>query len=448
MRWPFLLLLIAPIAGAAGAPIPTFSKDVAPILYKHCAGCHRPNDIAPMSLITYKEARPWAKSIREAVVKRAMPPWHADSRYGHFSNDPRLTDAEIATIRGWVDQGSPEGDPADLPKAPQFEEGWKIGKPDLVIDIGEDHRIDPTGPDEYTYFTVPTNFKEDRWVKAVELRPGNRKVVHHAHVWSTVDPAPGAKQTAKKKDWATTFMYRDGQLTHMKPDAPVQDDGCAVQDAGNFWGRREGQNGILGSYLPGRGPDQYAEGTAKLIPAGAKLTFQIHYSRTTGKTEFDRTEVGFVFAPPPARPLKRMDISNYLFRIPAGNPSHEVTECHTFDKDIELLSLTGHMHYRGKDMRFDLVRPNGRQETLLFISHYSFAWQTIYRLAEPVFIEKGSRLKITAHFDNSANNKWNPDPSKTIRWGEPSNEEMMDGWLEYVDASPRAGDSISSSGTP
>jgi len=410
----------------------TFSKDVAPILYRRCVSCHRAGDIAPMSLLTYKEARPWAASIREAVVLRKMPPWHADPAYGHFANDVRLSDTEIETIRTWVTTGAVEGDPQDLPPAPQFNDAWHIGKPDLVIDIGQDYRVEGEGPDEYVYFTVPTNFTEDRWVSAVELQPGNRKVVHHAHVF--LNNESGDKKD-KKTDSATGYMYHEGKLSHMKPDAPVKNDGCAVIDAGNYWGRRQGQNGILGSYLPGKAADAYPAGTAKLIPAGSKLTFQVHYSRTTGKAEIDRTHVGFIFAPgPPERPLRRMDISNYLFLIPAGEANQEVTECHDFDKDIDLLSLTAHMHFRGKDMRFDLQRPGSKErETLLFVPNYDFAWQTIYRLDQPVHIPKGSHLIITAHFDNSPNNRRNPDAGKTIRWGEPSNEEMMDGWLEYVD---------------
>lgn len=411
----------------------TYTKDVAPILFSRCAGCHRPGDIAPMALLSYKETRPWAKAIREAVVRRTMPPWHADPHYGKFANDARLSEAEIATIRGWVDGGAPEGNPADLPPLPQFADGWKMGKPDLVVDIGEDFKVAAEGADEYTSFTVPAGFAEDRWVVAAELRPGNRKVVHHAHVWISADPKPGVKVEPRKKDWAATFMYREAKLGHIKPDAPVIDDGCSVDNAGNFWGRREGMNGILASYLPGKEPDTYPAGTAKLVPAGAKLTFQLHYSRT-GKDETDRTQVGFIFAKaPPERPLKRMDVSNYLFQIPAGAGSHQVTECHTFDKDVDILSLTAHMHYRGKDMRFEVIRPGGGRETLLYVPNYNFAWQTVYRLKEPARIERGSRLVITAHFDNSANNRWNPDPSRTVRWGEPSNEEMMDGWLEYVD---------------
>jgi len=222
----------------------------------------------------------------------------------------------------------------------------------------------------------------------------------------------------------------------MRLDAPVKNDGCSVSDAGNEGAFLSNEGGtMMGSYLPGRGPDVYPEGTAKLLPAGSKLTFQIHYSNRTGSNQSDRTEVGFKFASKaPDHPLHRIDISNYLFEIPPGAEEQEVSECHTFDKSIKIYSLVAHMHYRGKDMRFDLLRPDGERQTLLFVPHYSFQWQQIYRLEEPILVEQGSRLIITAHFDNSANNRWNPDPRKVIRWGEPSYEEMMDGWVEYIDA--------------
>lgn len=437
MKLAVVIGAAAQLAAATFGATPTYSKDVAPILFARCAGCHQPDDIAPMSLLSYKETRPWAKAIREAVVKRTMPPWHADPHYGRFANDPRLTDSEVEAIRAWVDAGAPDGDPKDLPSPPARNGGWRLGKPDVVIDIGQDFKVEPSGPDEYTNFTVPVPFAEDRWILAAELRPGNRKVVHHAHAILMTEPRPGEKRESYPKDSAAAFMYREGKLGHMRTDAPVKNDGCAVDDAGNYYGRRNGMNGILASFLPGKGPDAYPPGTAKLIPAASKLRFQLHYSRT-GKSETDRTMVGLYFAPkPPDRPLRRMDVSNFLFEIPAGASSQQVTECHTFDKDVELLSLTAHMHFRGKDMRFDLVRPDGRLETLLSVPSYNFAWQTTYRLTEPVKVERGSRLIITAHFDNSPNNRWNPDPSKTIRWGEPSNEEMMDGWLEYVDGPTR-----------
>lgn len=426
------------MAFGADAPV-TFNKDVAPILYARCTGCHQPGDIAPMSFLTYKETRPWAAAIREAVATRRMPPWHADPHYGKFANDMRLSEAEMATIRTWAQTGAAEGDPKDLPPAPKNDSGWKIGKPDQIIDIGQDYVVKANARDGYVNFTVPTNFKEDKWVQAVELRPGNRKVVHHAHI-SVVPPesATGPK-AERRKDVASTYIYTADGIAHMKPDAPVKNDGCTEQDSGNYFGRRGGQEGILASYLPGKGPDRYPIGTAKLIPAGSQLKFQMHYARNGKQDETDRSAVGLLFLDhPPDRPLRRMDISNLMFQIPAGASNHEVRECHTFDSDIELLSLTAHMHYRGKAMKFELEKPSGERVTLLDVPHYSFEWQQVYRFAEPIAVPKGSRLMITAHFDNSLNNAANPDATKPIRWGAPSDEEMMDGWLEYVDPKPGA----------
>ena len=417
-------------------PAPTYSKDVAPILYKNCTGCHRPNDIAPMSLLTYKDARPWAASVRQAVVQRVMPPWHADPHFGKFSNDPRLSEADIATISNWAKAGAPEGNPADLPVKPSYNDDWKIGKPDAIVDIGQDYKVENRGvPDEYVYFTVDTHFTKDTWVKAVELRPGNRRVVHHAHVWMQSPNEYKAKSDSGSS--GPNYFYKDEYgLSHIRADAPVINDSCQAQigpDAGKQLVKTD--TGPLGSYLPGKGPDIYPEGTAKLIPAGAKLKFQLHYNNTLGTPQTDRTQVGFIFADkPPEHPLLRFDASAYLFSIPPGASNHPVSTCTVFDKDVLLMSYVAHMHFRGKDMRFELVRPNGARETLLFVPHYSFAWQQIYRLARPELVEKGSRVIVTAHFDNSANNSWNPDPSKTIRWGEPSTTEMMDGWIEYIDA--------------
>ena len=439
-----LALAAVPVLAAdtPGGETPvTYSKDVAPILYKNCVGCHRPNDIAPMSLLTYKDARPWAASIRQAVVQRIMPPWHADPHFGKFANDPRLSDAEISTISAWAKQGAKEGNPADLPAPPVFNEDWKMGKPDKIVDIGQDYKVDNRAvPDEYLYFVVDPHFTKDTWVKAVELRPGNRRVVHHAHVWIEM---PENTDTQTKKDASgktvPNYVYKDQYgLAHVKEDAPVVQNGCLTEDGGDLPGRKLNDGtGPLGSYLPGKTPDVYPAGTAKLIPAGAKLKFQLHYNNTLGTPQTDRTQVGFIFADrPPEHPLRRVDSSAYLFLLPPGESNQEVSNCTTFGKDVMLMSYVAHMHFRGKDMRFEIERPNGQRETLLFVPHYSFAWQQIYRPQEPVRIEKGTRLIVTAHFDNSSNNKWNPDPTKTIRWGEPSTSEMMDGWVEYIDAAP------------
>ena len=421
--------------------------DVAPILYKHCAGCHHPNDIAPMSMLNYRETRPWAAAIRESVLSKRMPPWKADPHYGTWSNDWSLNDNEIAAVKAWVDQGSKEGDPKLVPAAPVFSSDWRIGKPDAVFSI-QPHTLMPDGPDEYEQFTVPTNFTEDRWVIAAELRPGNRKIVHHAHVF--VNPPEkqqnGKSDSAKdpQSEYAKWLVVNENKLSWIRPEAPVIDDGCVVDDNSYWPGKKPrdadfGNWGMLSSYLPGREPDVFPEGTARKIPAGSNFSFQIHYSKATKKAEIDVTSVGIIFAKEPPRQIaKRVDLSNFFFLIPPGNPNVEVTECHTFKQDMYVTSLTPHMHLRGKDARFDATYPDGRKETLLFVPHYNFNWQITYRMSQPKFIPKGTRLAIISHFDNSPNNPLNPNPAEVVRWGGASEMEMMDGWIEYMDALPDA----------
>jgi len=450
MRFLAITTLGALVAGSLCAETrsaqPTFSRDVAPILYKHCAGCHHANDIAPMPLITYNDAKPWAAAIKEAVVTRKMPPWKADPHYGKWSNDASLTDAEIATLRQWADNGRLEGNPKNLPPAPHFADGgWNIGEPDAIVKIPQ-QKLEGSGPDQYVYLKVPTGFTEDKWVVAAELRAGNRKVVHHAHVF-VIDPqaeAPEAKPKAgaapasvnPTEAYARSLMVHEGSLSWLRPDAPVINDGCAVDDNGLVPGHKSNDLGtLIASYLPGREPDVYPEGTARLIKAGSSLNFQIHYSRTTGKTEFDETSVGFIFAKePPKKIARRIDLSNQMFRIPANASEQQVTECHTFNKDMYITSLTPHMHLRGKAMEMIVTYPDGRSQTLLSVPHYDFNWQITYRAAQPIFIPKGTRIAVIGHFDNSRNNPLNPDPSKPVRWGAASETEMMDGWIEYVDA--------------
>ena len=442
------LVITAPLLAiclAATPPAPntnvTFTHDVAPILYKHCVGCHHPNDIAPMSLLTYKDARPWAASIRQAVLSGKMPPWKADPHFGKWSNDPRLSDTEVAALKAWIDGGKLEGDPRDMPPLPDFPDGWKIGKPDAIITIPE-QTIEGSGPDEYVYLNVPTNFKEDRWIVASELRPGNRRIVHHAHVF-VVDPPDPNKTTGPKatsldpqKEYANWLKIKQGTIEWVRPEAPVIDNGCSVDDNGTFPGSHTSDLGsLISSYLPGREADVYPEGTARKIPAGATINFQIHYSHTTGKKEVDATSVGLIFAKEPPRQVsRRIDLSNHMFMIPAGDSEHSVTECHTFNKDILVTSLTPHMHLRGKSMRIVADLPTGERKTLLYVPAYSFNWQITYRTEEPIFLPKGTRVEILATFDNSANNPLNPDATKPVRWGSASETEMMDGWIEYLDA--------------
>ncbi len=431
----FATITISQVAGQNSKKEATFNRDVAPILHKNCAACHRPDDIAPMSLLTYKDARPWAKSIREQVSTRQMPPWRADPRHGEFANDARLSSQEIETIIIWVEQGAKEGDAKDMPPAPRFVEGWKMGQPDVVISMLEDYTIAPTGPDEYVTFVVPTGFTEDKWVRGIEMRPGNRRVVHHGHVFVA---APDPANPGKLK---LPIRLRTGNLGHAGANWPVVDDGCSSPDGGRQPGQAPSISDFtLISYLPGRQPDIWPDGYAKRIPAGSSVIFQLHYSRTTGAPEKDRTSVGLIFAKqPPEHEVKRIEVRNFLFKIPPGAESHRVTACYTFDRDVQAMGYTAHMHFRGKASRFEAIYPDGRRETLLDIPDYSFNWQMSYKLKRPQPLPKGTRIVITSHFDNSSRNKFNPDPAKTIRYGEPSDEEMADGWIEYIEDKPESG---------
>lgn len=424
-------------AGADPVPVaPTFSKDVAPILYKNCVGCHHPNDIAPMSLLTYREVRPWASSIRQAVVQRVMPPWHADPHVGDYINDPRLSDADVATIDNWVKQGAKEGSRSDLPATPVFHDGWHI-KPDTVITIPET-TVASGNQDDYEYIYVPTNFTEDRWIQAAEVLPGDRRVVHHATV-SVVSgkDVPHLKE-ARATEELDQFHFRTGKVNHVKPDAPVSDDGCAApQNTKEPRGSSGYVNHVPAIYLPGHLAEVRPPGYALKIAAGSYLQFQIHYSNRLNQSVSDKTSIGLVFAKQPVQhEVAQYEIWNNWFRIPPKDGDHKVTSCFVLPKDVQAVAYTAHMHFRGKSMRTQAVFPDGRTETLFNVPRYDFRWQETYFLKKQFVLPKGTKLITTAFFDNSANNPLNPDPAQSVRWGEPSNEEMMGFWLAYSDVAP------------
>jgi mono/diheme cytochrome c family protein len=369
----------------SGATAVTFNKDVAPIIYKNCAQCHRPGEVAPMSLLNYKEARPWARSIREKVATQQMPPWLADPHYGEFSNDRRLTTEQINTIVAWVDQGAKEGDPKDLPPEPAFTEGWNIGKPDVVFYLPQEYPVPASGVVEYKYFTVPTNFTEHRWIQAAEIRPGNRAVVHHVIVFS----------------------------------------------------QKGGDRRLLVGYAPGEQPAVLGPGMGRKIPAGSDLVFQVHYT-PNGTAATDRSYVGLIFTKtPPKQEVLTRPVLNARFAIPAGDPDYKVESSYTFPDDSHIYSLMPHMHLRGKDFLFRLTYPDGTSKTILSVPRYDFSWQSYYILKEPVAAPKGTRLDCLAHFDNSEQNKYNPDPKKEVRWGDQTFEEMMIGWTSYTLDNPK-----------
>jgi len=399
----------------AAASVPTFSKDVAPILYKNCDTCHRAGEAAPMSLLTYQEARPWAKSIREYVSRGQMPPWHATEPRGVFSNDRRLTEADKETLINWADAGAPEGNPTDLPPAPKFVEGWQIGKPDVVLTMPQAFNVPAKGTVEYQYFAIPTHFTEDKWVQAMEIRPGARAVVHHVIVFMK---EPGG--TPKEAGFIPVLPKM--------PERPRPAGGAAEKE------EDAGPGVFLAGTAPGAPPMVFQPGEAVKIPAGSTLIFQVHYT-ASGKAATDQSSIGLIFAKePPAREIHASDFLSPLFTLPAGKADTAVDAAIEFTQDSHITSLIPHTHLRGKSWEYRLVYPDGRSEVVLEVPHYDFSWQTWYSFAKPLAVPKGSRLEATAHYDNSVNNPSNPDPKVDVHWGDQTWEEMQfTGITYYVD---------------
>jgi hypothetical protein len=439
-------LFVLPTSNASGsnkaAKAVTFTKNVAPIFNKACAECHRPGEAAPFSTLTYKDVRPWAKSIREKVVNRTMPPWHADPHVGQWANDRRLSQAEIETVVAWVDGGAVEGNAKDLPPMPKFVDGWTIGKPDLVIPMPETFTLEASGPDEYQYFEVDPGFKEDRYVQRAEARPDNRKIVHHIIAF-VVPPAKDGKRPQLSKEEIEKYrkqmekesiFYRDGFLQRVKMDAPIYDDGCAIPESITRKQRSSEEIGaLLAGYAPGMNQSIWEPGSVTKVPAGSKILFQMHYSKVAGSVQKDRSSVGLIFAKtPPEKQILTRPVANNYFSIPAGATNHKVTACWTVEDDIHILTLMPHLHVRGKSQKIEAFYPNGKSEVLLDVPNYDFSWQTVYFLKKPAAIPKGTRILVSSTFDNSKNNKANPDPSKIVRWGDPTYDEMMIGWINYT----------------
>lgn len=419
-----MALLFAAILGTARGDELTFDKDVAPIFYAKCVTCHRPGEAAPMSLITYKDARPWAADIREKVAARVMPPWHADTHYGQFSNERVLSQKEIDTIVGWVKGGAAEGNAADLPAVPQFTQGWKIGQPDAMFDLPAEYQIPARGTIDYQYSEVSPDFKEDRWVRAAEIRAGDRAHVHHVIV--AVAPPKGVKGQVV----ASEVFQLDQILPAGQPPFKFlgKDDTTLSHrfDSG-YW---------VGGWAPGLDPRIYPADTGVRIPAGSTLIFQIHYT-TNGTPGRDRTKIGLIFSKEPvAHEVMTGPILNGKFTIPPGESNQLVESEATLLQDVKVWSLSPHMHLRGKDMTYTAIYPDGHSQILLQDPKYSLPWQTEYLLKEPLILPKGTKIHVTAHFDNSANNPLNPDPAVTVHWGHQSFEEMMVGFFTYSLANP------------
>lgn len=404
----FFVLAVAATASAAN---PVYYGEVEAILQTRCQNCHRPGEIGPMPFLTYEQVRPWAKAIQASVASKRMPPWFADPGIGHFSNDRALPAKEVETLLAWVNAGAPKGDEKKGLPEKAWVEGWNIPQPDVVLGMQKPFPVPANSKIDYQYVVVPTGFTEDKWVNMVEARPTDRSVVHHAVIFIR---DPKSRWLREAKPYESYVPDRKGSARRI--------------DVGG------GGNEILHTYTPGNLPDVWKPNQAKLIPAGADLVFQMHYT-STKKDTADLTRIGLVFAKQaPDQRIMTVIAGDESFAIPPGDPNYRVTGSLTMPNEATLLSFFPHMHVRGKGFEYHLI-DGEKREPLLKLPKYDFNWQLTYHLAKPLELKRGQKIEVTGVFDNSPNNPNNPDPTATVRWGEQSWEEMVYGFFDIaVDA--------------
>jgi hypothetical protein len=360
-------------------------------------------------MLTYEEVRPWASAMKEAVETKKMPPWFADARYGHFSNATGLTQHEIDAIAAWADAKAPKGDPKDMPQPVSFVEGWQIGKPDLVFQLPQPFNVPASGVVDYQHIIVPSGFTKDTWVQAAEVRPTDRSVVHHIIAFVR-EP---------KSNW---FKGEPAGVFFLAPQVKTTDEPDTSALPSDF----------LVGYAPGQPAEILRPGQAKLIKAGSDFVFQVHYT-PNGKAVVDQTRLGIVLAKePPKERVLTLSATNGTFKIPPGDPDYRVEASFDINTEVKLSGLHPHMHGRGKDFEYRVVYPTGEQQVLLSVPHFNWHWQNWYNLEQPVVLPKGTKIECVAHFDNSANNPDNADPTKEVSWGEQSWDEMMVGFFNLV----------------
>ena len=404
---------IALAAEVSSSPV-TFNKHVLPILQKKCQGCHRPGQMGPMSFLTYKEARPWAKAIKSAVVARKMPPWFADPQHGTFSNDPSLTTSQIETIVKWVEAGAQEGYQNDAPRPVRWPDGWVI-EPDIVVQGSTTDVPAHTKNDvmEWMQVIVPSGFTADTWITSVQIRPSHPGVVHHICAMF-IPHSPDVQYNVS--EWQE--KERDGDGSALPGKKPT------------FGGRRAfAENTGNDCYVPGNIAADYRPfEAAKLVRAGSDIVLNLHYT-PNGKAVSDRVQLGYTVAKePPQRRYVSLShtapTNPKLFAIPPNDPNWQSPPAEaTFNEDVELVFMMPHMHSRGKDMTYTLDYPDGRKEIALHVPRYDFNWQLGYYTS--IQVPKGTKLRVDAHFDNSRNNPANPNPDRTVYYGEMTWEEMM-----------------------
>jgi hypothetical protein len=404
--------LIICAGGSSGRATPrttdvavTFNNQVVRILQQNCQACHRPGNIAPFSLLTYEDANTWARRIKEVTQSRYMPPWKPLAGCGEFQNQRRLTEDEIATIAQWVDAGAPEGNPSELPPPVEFPDEWTLGEPDLVLAPEVEYQPAVTGEDVYRCFSIPTNLTQDRYVSRIEIRPGNRNIVHHV------------------------LLFIDGRGESAALDNAEPGPGYTCFGGPGFVGW------MFSGWAPGSRPWVLPEGVGVRVPAGARLVMQVHY-HPTGEPQSDRTQVGLHFADGPIRKnFLIFALANFTFEIPPGATRYPVTASFTIPRgvDVHALSIFPHMHLLGREMEVRAVLNNGTRRCLIDIDDWDFDWQDMYFYKDPVPLPGRTRLELTAYYDNSADNPNNPNsPPRPVRWGEATTDEMCIVFIGYT----------------
>jgi hypothetical protein len=408
----------------------TFAANVAPILYKNCVSCHRPGGIGPFSMLDFDTVQGRLKDLADVLREGKMPPWHAVAPPGTFRNERRLADADKRTILRWIATGAPFGDSTKLPTPPSFTSDWEIGTPDAVFTMPEEFHVPARGTVEYMYFEVPTNFTEDKWIEAVEIKPGARDVVHHVIVYARTPDAPppnGGALSANPPAGVVPAGAPARSPAAAKPvlvfDSTQKIDDVPRTDTLHAPPKRLG--GFIGATAVGTNVLTLPEGTALRLRAGSILTFQMHYT-AKGHARLDRTSIGFRFAKtPPAEQIISTAFYNAKFQIPAGAKDVLVLASVAFNEPVRVYGLLPHTHLRGTRWQYTLVKPDGSSEIILDVPKYDFNWQTYYLFAKPLEIPAGARIVGRAWYDNSTDNENNPDPSATVRWGDQTWEEMQ-----------------------
>src|SRR3984957_13592098 len=427
--WAAILLTAvgATLPGRAAAPrrsterspaAVTFNRDIAPIIFHSCSTCHRPGEAAPFSLLNYSDVRKHARQIVDATQSRAMPPWLPEPQKLKFADELRLSDAEINLIKSWVEQGEAEGDPSALHAQPKFVEGWRLGEPDLVLTANKPLTLTPSGTDTYWNFIFPVPIQETRWVKAVEIRPGDKRYVHHANILVDREGSSRRRETEPGAGFGGMEIRIESQV--FDPDSHLL-----------FW-------------KPGTVPYVEPEGMALRLDKGTDLILNTHL-QPSGKPEVIQPSIGLYFTPHPATKLPMLlQLENDAkLDIPAGQRDFLVTDDFTLPIDVELLAIYPHAHYLGKDIQAFATLPGGTRKTLIHIPNWNLNWQAVYRYAEAVRLPKGTKLSLAYVYDNSEDNPLTPNhPPARVKGGNRSSDEMCHLWLQVlpVNFDPAQGD--------